>query len=97
MPQKALQGMWAVQVAAETPEQAHTWKRRMPQRTTREGWKVQVAAEMPKTAHTRQRRKSARAGGNGHKNTVTPTGTTVQIPKAKKASLLAEKLLHDMS
>ena len=45
----------------------------------------------------RRRRKSARAGGNGTKNTVTPTGATVQIPKAKKASLLAEKLLHDMS
>ena len=70
MPRKALQGMWAAQVAAGMLKTAHTWQ---------------------------QRRKSARAGGNGTKNTVTPTGATVRIPKAKKASLLAEKLLHDMS
>ncbi len=28
MPQRAMRGWWTVQVAAETPEEAHTWKRR---------------------------------------------------------------------
>ena len=89
MPQRAMQGRWKVQVAAEMPETAHTWQRRMPEKAMQGRWKVQVAAKTPEEAHTWQRRKPARAGGNGTKNTVTPTGATVQIPKAKKASLLA--------
>ena len=58
MPQKALRGRWAVQVAAETSETTHTWRRWMPQRALRGRWKGLVAAEMPKTAHTWRRQVS---------------------------------------
>ena len=50
-----------VQVAAETPESAHTWQRRMPQRAMPGRWTVQVAAETTETAHTWQRRMPQRA------------------------------------
>ena len=59
MPQRAMRDRWTVQVAAETPEQAHTWRWHRSQ--TRLGCMLaaQVAANSPKTAHTRQRRTSA--------------------------------------
>ena len=59
MPQRAMPGMRTVQVAAETPESAHTWQRRMPQRVMQGMRTVQVAAETPETAHTWQQRASA--------------------------------------
>ena len=55
MPLEALQGMWAAQVAAETPEQAHTWRRQVPQRAMQGRLAVQVAAETPEQAHTWRR------------------------------------------
>ena len=38
MPQRAVQGRWKVQVAAETPKTAHTWQRRMPRRAWQEAF-----------------------------------------------------------
>ena len=49
------------QVAAETPEQAHTWQGWVPQRTMQGRWTVQVAAETQETAHTWKRRVPQRA------------------------------------
>ncbi len=61
MPQRAMRGGWTAQVAAETPEQAHTWKQREPQGATQGRWTVQVAAETPEQAHTWKRRMPQRA------------------------------------
>ena len=54
-----MRGRLTVQVAAETPEQAHTWQGRVPRRAMPGMRTVQVAANSPKTAHTRQRQTSA--------------------------------------
>ena len=72
MLRRAMQGMLAFQVAAETPEQAHTWRRWVPQRAMRGRLAVQVAANSPNTAHTWQRRTSAMSqvrycGGTPHR------------------------------
>ena len=56
MPQRAMRGWWTVQVAANSPKTAHTWKRREPQKALQGMWAAQVAAEMPEQAHTWQRR-----------------------------------------
>ena len=63
MPQRAMRDGWKVQVAAETPEQAHIWRWHRSQ--TRPGCMLaaQVAANSPKTAHTRQRRTSVMSPG----------------------------------
>ena len=67
-----MRGRWTVQVAAETPEQAHTWRRRMPRIAMRVRWTAQVAAETPEQAHTWKRRTSAMSpvrycGGTPHR------------------------------
>ena len=59
--------MWAAQVAAEMPEQAHTRQRRMPQRAMPGMRTVQVAAETPEQAHIWQRRMPQRAIRDGWK------------------------------
>ena len=55
MPQRATQSRLAAQVAAETPESAHTWWGHRSQ--TRLGCRLafQVAVEMPEQAHTWRR------------------------------------------
>ena len=72
MPQRAMPGMRTVQVAAEMPKTAHTW--RWHRSHTRLGCMLaaQVAANSPKTAHTWQRRTSAMSpvrycGGGPHR------------------------------
>ena len=67
-----MRGRLTVQVAAETPEQAHTWQGRVPRRAMPGMRTVQVAANSPKTAHTRQRQTSAMSpvrycGGTPHR------------------------------
>ena len=47
MPLRAMQGMGAAKVAAEMPEQAHTWQGRVPRRAMQGRWTVRVAAETP--------------------------------------------------
>ena len=63
MPQRATQGRWTVQVAAEMPEQAHTRQRRMPQKDMQGRWTIQVAAETPEQAHTWKQRTSVMSPG----------------------------------
>ena len=63
MSQRAMRGGWTAQVAAETPESAHTWRWHRSQ--TRLGCRLafQVAAEMPEQAHTWRGRTSAMSPG----------------------------------
>ena len=61
MPQRARRDGWKVQVAANSPKTAHTWRRWVPQRAAQGRGKGQVAAETPEQAHTWQRRMPQRA------------------------------------
>ena len=102
MPQRAMQGRWRVQVAAETPKTAHTWQRWVPQRAMQGRWTVRVAAETRKTAHTWQRRTSAMSpvrycGGTPHRTVqnqvVCRTGRPRRTVRYRKRSCGVRELI----